>query len=287
MRRTEHRWSDITQAQANELQDVLHTLTSSGAALLTSARELVARMERAESALQQARREALEKIVRVLGPTAGCGSSTHCDGCLTEMQIALQTAKDALAPASVPEQEQPNEIALLIGELDGCYSRDRVGHENAQEIERIFDRLRELTGYVPATSSPDTLSQLRRWTRSRGRRALTTDEIAALRKLEQAATKGPWRVRVLPNLPCGDALVIDTDWDHGQLDGPISVVSVGIGLGPHRETIWMTRDDAELIAAMRNALPSLLADSEILARAAGERFNALALQALAAQQGKE
>ena len=107
MRRTEHRWSDITQAQANELQDVLHTLTSSGAALLTSARELVARMERAESALQQARREALEKIVRVLGPTAGCGSSTHCDGCLTEMQIALQTAKDALAPASVPEQEQP------------------------------------------------------------------------------------------------------------------------------------------------------------------------------------
>lgn len=45
----EQRATDITQAQANELQDVLRTLTNSGTALLTSARELVKLKERAES----------------------------------------------------------------------------------------------------------------------------------------------------------------------------------------------------------------------------------------------
>ncbi len=37
--------TDITQAQANELQDILRTLTNSGTALITSARELVRRYE--------------------------------------------------------------------------------------------------------------------------------------------------------------------------------------------------------------------------------------------------
>ena len=44
---------------------------------------------------------ALREIVNALGPEkAGCRSSPHCEGCLTEAEIALDTARAALARRS-------------------------------------------------------------------------------------------------------------------------------------------------------------------------------------------
>lgn len=79
-------------------------------------------------------------------------------------------------------------------------------------------------------------------------------------------TPGPWKIRreVLQPLPgcerfgTDEAIAgIDTEWDHGQLHGPMPIVTTGSGVhGTHADIL--REEDAHLIAAA----PDLLAACE-------------------------
>jgi hypothetical protein len=83
---------------------------------------------------------------------------------------------------------------------------------------------------------------------------LTDDDVKRLRELLAKATPGPWRSQRAGNAPCHGALV-------GQsaiLELPRPYNEAYIAERKLREVSLFTDDDADLIAAMRNALPDLL-----------------------------
>ena len=86
---------------------------------------------------------------------------------------------------------------------------------------------------------------------------LDADALAALRKLDAAATTAPWTVRV------------ETEGSDAPEDGlVIAIDEIGRALHDHdwADSADWPRDlaNAQLIVAMRNALLSLLADAEAL-----------------------
>jgi chromosome segregation ATPase len=111
------RAANITQTEANRLQDVLRTLTASGPALLTSARELVRRYEAAESALSEMRERA-EQAGRV--PCRGCNgadtakaSGAECYNCRNKPYWELEGARDEIASLRAKVEELEGQAATV------------------------------------------------------------------------------------------------------------------------------------------------------------------------------
>lgn len=104
-----------------------------------------------------------------------------------------------------------------------------------------------------------------------GHETMSREEIEAIRARCEAAIMGPWVVRSEPN-PVNDAgrqeigddfepspeLHITTAWDHPQLGGPDSIISLSVS--PYRERVhalYVRPDDAAFIAAARSDVPAL------------------------------
>jgi len=94
---------------------------------------------------------------------------------------------------------------------------------------------------------------------------MKADDLATLRRLEQAATKGPWKAcRSRPAVADDPTVATPAHvrWVRELEDGrrATSFVANCDGHGCQNDA------DAELIAALRNAAPALLDDAERLAR---------------------
>ena len=90
---------------------------------------------------------------------------------------------------------------------------------------------------------------------------VTREEIAELRRLEAEATPGPWR-----HEGCGEVVqLIEHDSVSGSWDyypGSADIASNATDYHTGSEGGIYKADDAALIAAMRNAIPSLLSAAE-------------------------
>jgi hypothetical protein len=109
---------------------------------------------------------------------------------------------------------------------------------------------------------------------------LTLEQIADLRRLEKAATPGPWQYlkREMPLSELGKTKPsmgkhplyehwLITSWDHPQMKGPLPIVT--ISTGPYHEpqhSLTMHGVDGDFLAAFRNAAPALLDAAEETAR---------------------
>jgi hypothetical protein len=79
---------------------------------------------------------------------------------------------------------------------------------------------------------------------------LTAEDLATLVELEKAATPGPW-VASRPEQK-------GEDWPHGII---VAATARGLGIYASGDTATFPSADRDLIAAVRNALPALLASA--------------------------
>jgi hypothetical protein len=140
-----------------------------------------------------------------------------------------------------------------------CGAYVRTGCERDVECEACMGCPKHCTcvGPAPATS-------------------LTPERLAELRRLEKAATKGPWQYlkREMPlselgktNPSMGKHPLYEhwliTSWAHPQMKGPLPIVT--ISTGPYHEpqhSLTMHGVDGDFLAAFRNAAPALLDAAE-------------------------
>jgi len=87
---------------------------------------------------------------------------------------------------------------------------------------------------------------------------LTAEDLAALARLEAKATKGPWRLGT-KNVWNDDLLLRVADTERGRMNA-------GAYKLRGSDSEQLEQADAELIAAMRNALPSLIQQAQEAAR---------------------
>lgn len=97
---------------------------------------------------------------------------------------------------------------------------------------------------------------------------MTPTDIQRLRALAEKATPGPWKiVRDLhPHyLGTHEEFRIFTAWNHGQMKGPLPVVTMSTGIGekrgdPPRQMVSMRADDVALLVEMDPATVIALCD---------------------------
>jgi hypothetical protein len=170
---------DITQEQANELQDILRTLTASGTALVTSARELRDRWEDATRERDQLRtlasqqRDEIERLncladavecLRDIGKQTGCNHVDDPDG----RRKLVNCVEEVIAKAAAGEHldwTDPTPITIgFLRELDfefwqaGKCWRKRIDDDNYLE----FDDDEWKLGMTTLSADITTLGQLRR-----------------------------------------------------------------------------------------------------------------------------
>ena len=101
--------------------------------------------------------------------------------------------------------------------------------------------------------------------------------IDKLGQLDEAATPGPWYVRFMDDNMCMGAIAVGTEPDHGKNEALVDRAVFGVLAATLiQDPPYMMRADerekenAELIAAMGNALPELLRLARIGASATVE-----------------
>jgi len=95
-----------------------------------------------------------------------------------------------------------------------------------------------------------------------------TINIEELERLLAEATRGDWRVieEIIPHYRGGSHIErsIITAWDHPQLKGPYSILTMSYGLGekkssPARALLYIKKENADLLVALRNHADELIA----------------------------